>query len=66
LTTDAGNALFKSAIGGYVPRYRLVGIAAIVSLAPIALVAPLLVLLVLVTAVLVAVAAWDTPVVGAR
>jgi hypothetical protein len=47
-------------VWGYVPLYRRVGIAAIVALTPIALVAPLLVLLASVTAVLVAVAAWDT------
>ncbi len=54
-----GNALFKWALWGYVPRSRRFGIVAVIALLPIALVLPNLAVLVAATAVLVAVAAWD-------
>jgi low temperature requirement protein LtrA len=56
----AGNALFKWSLWGYVPRSRIVAIAALAALVPVATVSSALVLGVCATAVVVALAVRDT------
>lgn len=55
-----GNALFKWALWNDVPRSRLIAILALAALIPVALVSSTLGLLAAATAVVVAVAVWDT------
>lgn len=55
----AGNALFKWALWGHLPRSRPVAICALVALVPVAAVSSALALLVAATLVLVVVALWD-------
>ena len=57
----AGSALFKRALWGYVPRPRWLGLLALAALVPLAVVGPpVLLLLTAATAVVVAVAVWET------
>jgi low temperature requirement protein LtrA len=56
----AGSALYRRAIDGRIPVRRLAGLGALAALAPAAFVATQLILLIGATAIVSAIAAWDT------
>jgi low temperature requirement protein LtrA len=55
-----GHALFKRALSGRLPRSHVVAVVALAALIPVGLIAPVLATGIAATAVVVAVAAWDT------